>query len=152
MTSEQLEKAPHIRCDVDDYTVEFDGRKWWRVFVKADPLPDRPGLASIQAESLAIAGNGEFYMPGWTYLSRFVNEEQAAKYVRGRCSVEETPTRYYHDFCRCGCPVEGWEYVKSEGLVFERCKKCGNPLRHNIMLRFQAKIASDFDLDAFLEE
>lgn len=80
-------------------------------------------------------------------IANFDTQEKAEDYVHRRTNPKEVPVKMYTDMCRCGWVREGWEYVSTEGIVFERCNKCLMPLRKNVADLIKTKSLEDFDLE-----
>lgn len=80
----------------------------------------------------------------------FPTEYKANSWVARRCTERITAARIYEDMCRCGCLKKDWDYYTTDGLKFERCNLCNNPLRHSVMLEINRDLLADFDLEAFL--
>lgn len=115
-----IEKADHIKCEPEDFISRYENG--WHIVETRD-------------------------IPNWR---RFVTEEQANKWINGMCNPREAPARLYKDYCRCGALLCDWEYVRTENLVYELCKKCKNPLRADIASRFRREAVADFDIFAFI--
>ena len=86
-----------------------------------------------------------------TVIANFATEYAAQFFVERRTNPREVPLRFYSDMCRCGWAGEGWDYVSTEGLIFEVCNKCKQPLRMNIVDKFRSDSIADFDLDDFID-
>jgi hypothetical protein len=83
-------------------------------------------------------------------VASFGSEEEAKEFIRKRCNPVEIPSKVYSDICRCGISVLEWEYFKVGELVFERCAKCKNPMRHDVMVELNKELIKDFSLEDFL--
>lgn len=84
-------------------------------------------------------------------LGVFDSKEEAQAFVKRRCIPIVVSERVYSDICRCGRCGPVWDYIKTGELVFERCRNCVMPMRHDVMLALNAPLTKDFDLDNFLE-
>lgn len=80
----------------------------------------------------------------------FETEYRANSWIARRCTIRIVPARIYSDICRCGCLKFNWDYYTTDGLKFERCNICNNPIRHNVMLAINRDLLKDFDMDEFL--
>lgn len=89
------------------------------------------------------------YPGGWARVGDFEFFSDADDFVRRRTEPKDLPTPVFDDVCRCGYTKEGWDYVITDGLIYELCNKCRNPLRHYILAKV-VKSYKDFDLDAFI--
>lgn len=86
------------------------------------------------------------------YTCNFNSRDDAQLFLDDRLRPVDTPARVYEDICRCPKSILLWHYCKTGDLIFERCKKCRNPLRHDVMLELNRDLIQDFDLEAFLLE
>lgn len=84
------------------------------------------------------------------YTCNLSSEEIVRQFLEDRLYPTETPARVYEDICRCPKSILLWHYCKTDDLIFERCKKCRSPLRHDVMLELNRGLIEDFDLEAFL--
>lgn len=82
--------------------------------------------------------------------SIFPTEKRAKDWIVRRTTERLVPARIYSDICRCGSLKHNWDYYTTNGLKFERCNLCNNPLRHSVMLEINRDLLADFDLEAFL--
>ena len=85
-----------------------------------------------------------------TVIANFSAMILAETFVYNRTHPKKRALRFYKDMCRCGWAKEGWDYVSTEGLIFEVCNKCKQPLRMNMVNKFRAESIKDFDLDDFI--
>lgn len=83
-------------------------------------------------------------------IAGFQTEEEAKEFVQRRCNPTSERPRVYSDICRCGKCGPAWDYIQHSDLVFERCRNCKMPMRHDVMLAINKPLTKDFDLDDFL--
>lgn len=72
------------------------------------------------------------------------------QFLSDRLNIKEIPAKVYEDICRCPKSILLWHHATTDGLIWARCKKCGRPLRHDVMLELNRGLIADFDLEAFL--
>lgn len=84
------------------------------------------------------------------YTCNFPTQEKVDQFLHDRLFPREVPARIYEDICRCPKSILLWHYCWTDDLIFERCKKCCMPLRHDVMLELNRGLIEDFDLEAFL--
>lgn len=83
-------------------------------------------------------------------MGKWPSEKAATDFIYRRTHPVEIPARVYADICRCGAMKKDWDYYITNGLVFERCNLCNQPLRHNVMVEINRDLIKNFDLDEFL--
>lgn len=98
-----------------------------------------PGLSNFQVLRAGIV------------VGNFDTVSSAGVFVHRRTNPKEIPLKWYKDICRCGWTKEGWDYISTEGIIFEVCNTCKQPLRMNIVDKFKAESLADFDLDDFID-
>jgi hypothetical protein len=84
------------------------------------------------------------------YHCNLASKERVDEFLNDRLRPVEIPARVYEDICRCPKDIKLWRYAVTDDLIWEVCKKCRNPLRHNVMLEINRGLIEDFDLEAFL--
>lgn len=85
-------------------------------------------------------------------IANFQSLNGAVSYVHRRTQPHEIPVRLYKDMCRCGWAKEGWDYVSTEGVIYEMCNKCKKPLRMNIVDHMREESLKDFDLEDIFKD
>lgn len=85
------------------------------------------------------------------YTCNLLTQANVDTFLNDRLRPTETPARVYEDICRCPKGILFWKYAKTGDLIWEVCKKCRKPLRHDVMLELNRGLIADFDLDEFLE-
>lgn len=83
-------------------------------------------------------------------IAGFQSEAEAQAFIVQRCNPITERPKVYSDICRCGRCGPAWDYIRTGDLVFERCKNCKMPMRHDVMLAINKPLTKDFDLDDFL--
>jgi len=83
-------------------------------------------------------------------LAGFPTLDAAETFVYKRCAPERIASKCYTDICRCGGGGPAWDYVVVEELIFERCPRCKNPMRHDVMIKLNRPFLESFSLDDFL--
>ena len=83
-------------------------------------------------------------------LAGFPTEEKAKAFIEKRCNPIEVRSQIYSDICRCGRSGPAWDYIRTNGIVFERCVNCRMPMRYDVMLALNKPLTENFDLDDFL--
>jgi hypothetical protein len=118
---EELQR--NIFSSPDDYRVHFDGVRYV-VFVNT------------------------------LYTCNLSTQEMVDRFLDDRLNIREIPAKVYEDICRCSKSILFWHHAKTktgtDEITWARCKKCGRPLRHDIMLELNRGLIEDFDLEAFL--
>jgi hypothetical protein len=84
------------------------------------------------------------------YTCNFHAQTQVDVFLNDRLNPTNTPARVYEDICRCPKSMLLWKYAKTDDLIWQQCKKCRRPLRHDVMLELNRGLIEDFDLEAFL--
>jgi hypothetical protein len=89
------------------------------------------------------------------YHCNLASKERVDTFLKDRLQPVEIPARVYEDICRCPKDIILWRYAvtklaETDDLIWEVCKKCKMPLRHNVMLEINRGLIEDFDLEAFL--
>jgi hypothetical protein len=90
------------------------------------------------------------YPSGERLAGSFSSRDSADGFIRERCEPKEFSAPVFDDICRCGSSIRNWDYVTTDGITYELCRDCKNPLRANIVTDLNKKYLGDFDLDDFL--
>ncbi|USL89114.1 hypothetical protein SEA_CASSEROLE_32 [Arthrobacter phage Casserole] len=130
------------------YTAPSDYRVW----------PD----ASVNPRDFKNGTSNNNNVRHWVYniplnlrLASFGTSEEAEQFIQRRSQPERIVPVCYVDICRCGGGGPAWDYcsvtLKDERvLIFERCPRCKNPMRHDVMVELNRPFLENFSLDDFL--
>lgn len=115
-------------------------------------MPDLMRNIFTAPEDYRVHFDGDRYVVfvATLYTCNFATSDQVDRYLMDRWFPEDTPARIYEDICRCPKSITLWKYAKTDDLIWEVCKKCRRPLRHDVMLELNRGLIEDFDLEAFL--
>jgi hypothetical protein len=109
-------------------------------------------LESPDAPKTKVLVNGKDRtrpIPRWS-LGRFRSSGAARKFIASRTTPEEVAAKFYNKICDC----LSWEYMidykQCKGVIFERCRHCGNPTKEIFREPLNKLVTDDFDLDEFL--
>lgn len=83
-------------------------------------------------------------------IANFGLMDDALKFIERRTNPKEVRPMFYSDICRCGWAKEGWDYVTTNDIVFERCNKCARPLRMIAKKLVSQSMLVGFSLDDFI--
>jgi hypothetical protein len=120
---------------------------------------DTPSLMSnifTKPEDYRVHFDGARYVVfvNTLYHCNLATQERVDTFLNDRLQPVAIPARVYEDICRCPKDIILWKYAVTntgtDDLIWEVCKKCRNPLRHNVMLEINRGLIEDFDLEAFL--
>lgn len=91
------------------------------------------------------------YQPGGRFnVARFPDADSAVRFITRYTEPRAVASTYYSNACSCGYVKEGWDFVTTDDIIFERCNKCLKPIYAQDLSRLNKKSMEDFDLDAFL--
>lgn len=74
----------------------------------------------------------------------------AESFIDRRCNPSSIPDAVFYTICDCQGLSTGWDYFKTDELVYQLCRTCGNPLEWEVIKVLNANYLGDFDLDEFL--
>lgn len=84
-------------------------------------------------------------------LAAVLNSSVSAEsFIDRRCNPVLIPDAVFYSVCDCGDLGTGWDYFKTDELVYQLCHTCGNPLEWEVIKELNANYLGDFDLDEFL--
>lgn len=113
--------------DKKDYQIEKSG-DWYRV--------SKPDSYSTEGHRM--------------FITRFADFDSAVRFITKFTTAEPYPSTYFNATCSCGYVSEGWKFVETDGICFEICNKCNQPLYQQDTIRLNKKSLEDFDMEAFL--
>lgn len=71
-------------------------------------------------------------------------------FIRRFSEPRAYPSTYFDDSCHCGYVKEGWDFLETDGIIFEFCNKCKRPIYEQDRKKLNKQSMDEFDLDAFL--
>lgn len=87
--------------------------------------------------------------PRWN-MGRFRSSALAKKFIHSRTNPEEVRVKHYDKICDCLSWHYMIDYKKTGDVVWECCRKCGNPTKEIFREPLNKLFSVDFDMDAFL--
>lgn len=122
------------------------------VFCDTEDYGIIPGLSSVQVVRERYIGLREKPL----VIGNFPSVGDAQIYIDRMCNPKEEPLKVFQDICRCSGQYisyganSPWDYVTTEGTIYELCNHCNQPLSMAVKDLLNSKASEDFDLDAFL--
>lgn len=76
--------------------------------------------------------------------------DSAHGFIRRFSEPTAYPSTYFDRSCSCGYVKEGWDFLETDGIIFEFCNKCKRPIYEQDRKKLNKQSMDEFDLDAFL--